>query len=315
MTTHGDQVREFGGVPVGNNSYAGWWDNGIWFIDDIVGLDGNEGHNPQNGKKTIQAAIDLAGPNDVIFLRPRDMGTGRYHEHGYYSGTLTTTKEQAGLQIIGTGGGGRKSIGANIQCAIESDEAETDATINVQSPCVTIENVAVKRIDDSAGAIQAKSTFGVVQAWGLTISNCFFKDFSDDAGAVATINLFTTHWVTLQHLHFRECLDAISVFSHEAAVRNLVIRECTFTGAEGDIDCDIRIGDCKSLTIDKCKFPHSVGTGGAQNIYINMVGTAGTGMISNCQFSENSETITTFATLIGSVLLSNCRGSEDIIDG
>jgi hypothetical protein len=59
---------------------------------------------------------------------------------------------------------------------------------------------------------------------------------------------------------------------------------------------------------------HALPTGGSPNVYIVMVGTAGTGIISNCNISAASETIATNFTLVGTTLLSNTRGSKEIID-
>ncbi len=310
ITAYPNGVSSFGGV-VGPPNYAGWWGTNVWFVDDDAGSDGNSGKDPAKAFKTIQKAIDLAGQQDTIFLKPRDISLTAHSSHGYYTGTNIIPTSQQGLAIIGTGRGGR-GIGANVQCAVEPDSGSTDATFTVRSPGVSFENMMIKCVTDAGGAIAAN--VNTAQAYGLTVSNCFFKDFKTTGEAVGTISLYTIHWATIQHCIFREASQAIDVNSAYASVEGTVIRDCDFIGAASTWDADIRVGDCKKLVIDNCRFQHAVGTGGQQNIYINMVGTTGTGMVSNCTFSGTSETITAFATLKGTVLLSNCRGSKEIID-
>ncbi len=311
MTTFGDQVKQFGGVPVSSVNYAGWWGNDVWFVDDINGNDGNTGKSPTAAKKTIQAVINIAGPQDTIFLRPRDISTGRYHEHGYYTGTLNIPATNYSLSIIGTGNGAR-GVGANIQCAIEADSAATAATITVKAPCFNIENVMVKQINEAttAGAINAVSTFGTQQAWGLTVSNCMFKDFQSAGSGLATIHIDTAHWATIQHCIFREADMAINLLSTEAAIRGAVIRDCDFWGNAADVSNDIRVGDCKNLLIDKCKFLHALPTGAAPLIYINFVGAAAVGIISNCMFSTTDADEANAVNLAGSVIMANCYGTD-----
>ena len=301
MTQFGDQVYQFGGVPVASVNYAGWWGNDVWFVDDQNGNDKNNGKRPSAAKSTIQAAVTAAGPNDTIFLRPRDIDAGRYHEHGYYTGSIATKSTDQGLSIIGTGSG--YGTAQKIQCMIEPASAATVATIQVNSPAFNIENCGIKQIDESlVGAINATSTFGTVQAWGMTVSNCFFKDFQSAGSVEATIQVDTAHWVTIQHCTFREADMAINGRSTEAAIRGLTIRDCDFWGAAADVDNDIRIGDCKSIQIDKCRFLHSEPTAGSLDIYISFVGTSCSGIVSHCAFSSTSATIANVITLADAVI-------------
>ena len=297
---------------VNNNNYAGWWGKNVWYVDDDNGDDSYKGSSPTRALKTIQKAIDKAGKHDTIFLKPREITIGTYSSHGYFSGTNVIAADQTGLAIIGTGRGGR-GIGMSIQTMIEADAGADEAAITVQSPGVTIENLGVKATSDSYGAIYANSN--TAQAYGLTISNCFFKDFKTTGVAVGTINLHTIHWTTIQGCTFREAGTAIAHHSTYAAVETPVIKDCDFIGAASTWDADIRVGDVKRLMIDDCRFSHAIPTGGAQAHYINMVGTAGTGMISNCTFSVASEDISAMCTLAGTVLMSSCYGSKEVVDG
>jgi len=297
------------GVPIAGSNYAGWWGKDVWFVDDESGSDGYSGNEPTQAKKTIQAAITAAGKADTIFLKPREIDTSIHSNHGYYTGTNIIPTGKTGLAIIGTGRG--IGIGSAVQCMIEPDAASTDTTITVQSPAVTIENVGVKAVASGSGAIYASAS--VAQAYGLTVSNCFFKDYLGASSSVGSIHLVTTHWTTIQHCYFKECGVAIHHNSAVAAVRNIVIKDCDFVGAAGDWGQDIRLGDVTEMVIDSCRFAHAQPTAGTRKMYIDMLGTGGTGMISNCRFGVAATTQATVANLKGTVLMSDAFGSPAAI--
>lgn len=100
MTTFGDQVYQFGGVPVGNlpNIFS---ESNYYFVDKATGLAGNSGRSVKEPLDTIAAAITLmnaridwaASPwsrNDVLVIGP-----GKYDE--------TLTSLPYGCTIIGLG--------------------------------------------------------------------------------------------------------------------------------------------------------------------------------------------------------------------
>lgn len=294
----------------GGNDYASWFGRTTWYVDDEDGLDTNPGIEPTKALKTIQKAIDKAGPSDTIYLKPREVPTGTYSAHGYYTGTNIIANDQQGLAIIGTGRGGR-GWGSNVQCAIEPDSGSTDVTILVQSPCVSIENVMVKCVTNAAGGIAANSNTN--EAWGLTVSNCTFKDFKAVGQAIGTIELHTIHWSTIQHCTFRESGTAINFASTYAITRGNVVRDCTFMGVASEWSNDIRIGDCKSLEIDNCRFLHAVPTGGAPNKYVVPVGTTASGLVSNCFFAVDTATVGDCITIVDALSNSHCWGEGAVL--
>lgn len=316
MTTFGDQLREFGGVPVSAGKYAGWWGNDVWFVDDEDGLDSNLGQSPTTAKQTIQAAIDAAGPNDTIYLKPRELGGlayPGYSGHGYYTGTNIIPTGRKGLAIIGTGRGGR-GIGMAGQVMIEPTSGSTDVGITVKSPCVSIENLGIKAVTDSNGAIFADlQSDSSEQAWGLTVSNCFFKDFKAADGVFGTINLVSIHWTTIQHCIFREAGIAINMTSQHAKVNHPVVRDCTFTGLASEWSSDIRIGDVKGLEIDDCRFTHKPPSGGTNSGYIFCAGSVASGLISNCYFAYTGNTESSVMTIVNNLKYAHCWGDEDYI--
>ena len=301
------------GAPVPGNYYAGWWGKNVWYVDDDTGGDEvtRNGNSPRQALKTIQEAITRASYHDTIFLKPREIDQDTHSSHGYYTGTNIIPANKTGLAIIGTGRGA--GIGSAVQCMVEPDASSSDVAITVRSPGVCIENVGVKAVLSSNGAIYANVS--TAQAYGLTVSNCFFKSFQ--TAAVGMIHTETTHWTTIQHCTFlaeSAASTAIRQTSLIAAARNNTIRDCDFNGDVANISCDIWIGDSWGLLIDNCRFNHASPTGGS-NVYIVTQGSLSTdhGLISNCYFPKASVTVSHFITLMTGILDSHCYGDGEII--
>jgi len=301
----------------GRNSYAGWWGNDIWYVDDIAGSDSNRGTTPTTGFATVQKAVDNAGPQDTIYIRPRNVTVGAYSDHGYITNlvsNIATGEAVQGLNIIGTGTG--RGICANVQTAIAPVAGVTTATILVESPCVNIENVLVKMVSgQTAGCIGAVDS--TARSYGLTVNNCSFKNFitADNATKIAAIMLDNNHWTTIENCFFRECYWGINFGSSGGVIEGLYVRNCEFVGAAATWESDIYMGDVKNILIDSCRFAHALpafptGTG---LHYITMAGSAGTGIISNCNISANSTDQTDNITLAGTVLNSHVFGADTAI--
>ncbi len=312
MSTFPDMLRQFGGAPVGGG-YHGWWGRDIWFVDDDSGSDGNSGQKPEKAFKTIQKAINSASLQDTIYLKPREIGGAAYpgySAHGYYTGTLSVPQGKAGLSIIGTGKG--VGIGSKVQVMIEPASGSTDSTLTVASPAFTIENCGLKAVTSATGAIVADRGASVTtSAYGLTVSNCFFKDFKATGGSTGTINLISTHWSTIQHCIFREAGMAINLSSGLVKINGPVIRDCTFTGVASDWSVDIRVGDVKGIEIDSCRFLHATPTGG-RNIYIDNVGTAVSGIMSNLYFADTSATASNYFNIPDAIEYAGCWANDQI---
>lgn len=315
ITKFPNGLSSFGGI-VGPSHYAGWWGKKAFFVDDDDGLDGRTGLEPEKAFKTIQKAVDSAGPLDTIFLKPRELG-GQvypgYSAHGYYSGSIIIPNDRQGLAIIGTGRGGR-GIGSNIQCMIEPDIGGSDVCLHVKSPGVSIENLGMKALTNSKGAIFADLLAdSTEQAYGLTVSNCFFKDFKATGSVYGTINLVSIHWVTIQHCIFRQAGMGIHMSSARAKINDPVIRDCSFTGVASDWSADIRINDVKGLEISDCRFQHNPPSGGTNGGYIFCAGTVASGLISGCTFSYQGKTESNVMTITGTLEQAGNWGDDGLI--
>lgn len=317
ITNFPNGVSSFG-APVMNNKYAGWWGNKVWYVDDISGADGYDGKTPTRAKATIQGAIDVAGSQDTIFVRPRDVTVGDYNSHGYITNlvsNIATGEAMQGLSIIGTHSGA--DYGANSQCAIAPVAGITPATILVESPCVTIENFLIKTVaGQTGGGIGAVDS--TARSWGLTVSNCSFKNFATylTSNLLACIHLDNNHWTTIQHCRFRKAFVGINCGSSGGVIEGLSVTDCDFDGAAAYWDADIYMGDVKHIRIHNCRFNHALPAWvtGEKLFYIYMGGSAGSGMVSDCYFSADTAAAATLMTLVGTVLPVHCYGKPSLLD-
>ena len=303
------------GMPVGGGArYAGWWGNDVWFVDDIEGNAGHTGKQPTDAFKTVQQAIDVSGPQDTIFVRPRNVTVGAYSGHGYItnvSSNIVTGAARQGLSIIGCGTG--LGIGANVQTALAPVAGQTSATILVESPCVNIENFLIKTVTgQTGGCIGAVDTTS--RSYGLSVNNCSFKNFitADNATKIAAIMVDNNHWTTIENCLFREAYWGINFGSSAGVIEGLFVDNCKFIGAAAKWEQDIIYGDVKNIVIKNCTFAHATpafptGTG---LLYVNGVGSAGTGIISDCRFSSDTADEAAAMGLTGTILNSNCYGAD-----
>jgi len=72
MTTFGDQVFQFGGVPV-SPDYGGCWGN-HYFVDGTDGAEHQGGKKPSEALQTVAQALSAAGNYDTIVLKHGNMG-------------------------------------------------------------------------------------------------------------------------------------------------------------------------------------------------------------------------------------------------
>lgn len=303
------------GIPILPKNACMWSED--YFVDYAGGSDSNGGLSPDKSVSSVQAAIDKSGPQDTIYIRPRDVTIGAYSSHGYITNVtsnIATGAARQGLSILGTHKG--RGIGGNSACAIAPVAGLTTATILVESPNVNIENLLVKMVTgQTAGAIGAVDSTS--RSWGLTINNCSFKNFTTpvDASKIAAIMLDNNHWTTIENCWFRECYWGINFGSSGGVIEGLYVDNCVFVGAAAKWEADIYYGDVKNIHINNCRFAHALpafptGTGLK---YIIGSGANGTGLISNCAFAIGASNIASTMTLTGTILNSNCTDADAIM--
>jgi len=94
MTTYGDQVYQYGGMPIGGEMTTG----SVFFVSSVrTGMKGNDGSKPTKAFATLDEATNActANKNDIVYIMPNHAET--------ISGATTWVPDVAGVQYIGIG--------------------------------------------------------------------------------------------------------------------------------------------------------------------------------------------------------------------
>jgi len=315
MTTAPDMLKQFGGAPVSEQNFAGWWGNDVFFVDFDNGLRGQSGKDDMSHpQKDLDQAITDASAGDVIYMRPR---TSLYW-HGSSPSVITpptatnwvVPQPLNHLSIIGTTTGGGLTHGVTLR----SYASLTTATLMFHAQYCTIENLGFQGIDEqvSEGIVQSrKETIGTHEGYALTVNRCNFQVYkSSNAGAL----VFNSG-------RYNQCLN--STFWHNYVgiwlgntfnnIHGSQIIGNIFRGATGDIDADIVIGDSSHTLIHGNIFDHAqpAYSSGIRLKYIQCTGTS-TGIISNNYFATTEATIGTACSLGTMVDVANKCGDSTV---
>lgn len=287
MTTFGDQVKQYGGMPVGMSGgvYAGMWGTKVYFVDPDNGLDSNTGLSPTRAKATIPAATALAVTGDTIYIRPRTEIPAHHGDTKYIDlndAGIDSTKSL--VSIIGTG----QAAGSNNRHTVLRAAAVGSPAMLITGQFTSIENLSFHSLSSQAAAMlrfQAYDASGTNYGGHGYAGNCMFLGGLD--GYPALDNETGSYFVA-DNCTFLDCKLGITLGSSGRIQYFSQIRGCDFVGIAGSRGCDIAIADAGRIQIRNCNFD-VVGTGGsvgysAQGEYIHCYGTV-TGTIEDCRFA------------------------------
>jgi hypothetical protein len=299
MTTFGDMVKQFGGVPVAQNNFAGWWGRKVYFVDYSGGTVGADGTSIDHPAKYLQTAIDNASAWDTIYIRPAtpDTAGGDPDKHLPAASTqwsITSTKH--GLQLIGTGfGGGR--VRANMTRLQGASDA-TGAVMTCHAPFVNFENITFRRGSSTTAGLlingQGTGTTGGY-AFDVSVKDCGFWKIGYQAtkGAVAIDSAWHC-WV--DGSWFEECALGVGYHVTGSNVVGANVVNSVFIGVDTTVDADIfqPSGTITEVFINRCVFAHDIPALAANNLYNKYIDfQTASGIISNSAFGTETETIAT----------------------
>ena len=279
FTNFSNGVTSFG-VPATGKNYNGMWSGKVWFVDGRVGSDGNTGKSPARAVKTIQKAVDLAGTDDTIFIRPLAVG------NFYTENVIVPSATHAGLSIIGTGNGKGNSVYQ--ACTLRGVLAVDDPILELGSSFANIENLHFW-----ARAAQTHG-FGILGNWntaanasatllniGSSVTNCAFNtdivDAPPGAGVVqSAIRIDSTEGWLIEGNFFQDTRVGISVGSTVSASYQIVVKDNLFKGIASNIAADLMLADTTGIEIVGNVFGHAVPShaAGTMTKYIFVVGGA-----------------------------------------
>ena len=301
MTTFGDQLYQYGGVPVSSGG-AGrlmqmFESDNIWFVDGDNGLTGNLGNKPDQSVTLISSAVALASAGGTIYVKPKLSADS---ETSYYSDSIDIPITKPGLSIIGAGNtyGNPGSVGGvNV---IVSTAGAADHLVDVNAGGVLIENIRWTRAGGTASSSKCivSAVASGTSSWpqGLTLRSCVFEWDIDHPSASADPNAAVglgKCWVALiENCHFLNCLGGIASAPTAGDNAMVHIMNNVFSGNPANRDADIIINNNSAGGFDHVIHGNVFGDGlpahgdGATLRFIDMpYQTAGTGIFSNNYFA------------------------------
>ena len=303
MTTFGDQVFQYGGVPVdsgGNRRVQMFQSGNIWFVDGDDGLSGNSGLRPNDALTSITQVLAATGFGRMatIYIKPR---TTAASAQTYYRDTVTIPVTATGLSILGAGNTGSLPNvrgGVQYKCAVGS---ETSHLFTINAGSVWFDNLRLT--GNSMTASNQQTIISAINsssgnADGLTVTNCLFEadaQISSPGNGYGGCIFVCAGQVRIENNMFYACKTGITVHAYYGNPTRMLVRGNQFCGKTSARDADVIVSinsaNCDGLVFDSNIFADglpALSTGSFQRyIYMPYV-TAGSGIFSNNYFATIS---------------------------
>jgi hypothetical protein len=292
----------------------------VWFVDGDNGSDDNPGSGPSVSCASISGAVSKASKGGIIYVRPRMTVASA---QSYYTDNITTPLTKPQLSILGCGNDLDKPY---LSVAVKA------ATAGVGLPVLTVQGsgfltesmewTGTGQTADTASIVYVSNDGTIALTDGLAIRNCSFRNAKGHAvsgtyGGGGAIQFETPINYKVQNCGFHECLNSITFRTSYAAVNNLLIQDCYFTGANTSRDTDIQTNAVsgRGFIVDNCKFADSLPNHGSNNRYIYFSGGTGLqGQLSNCTFAATGTNLIGLLAAAGalgyvpaSIFIINCQ--------
>ena len=279
MTTFGDQVREYGGAPVGSGRFSSPWAT-HYFVDGDNGTAGAGGLRPDKATATVAQAISLAGYGDVIYVRPKKPGgstSGDASDPGFYTAdTMVIPFAKHQLAIIGVNSASTlygpfiwptSGIGLDVYASAFHIE---NMTIHAESVTYAIYLRGISGYATKAGSC------------GASIENCvigYGQTLVEGGGDTV-----------FRNCHFRNAipLDIKGNAAGVGPIRRDAVIGCWFGANNGAAVATAYVtleGSISEFLMKDCHFDQPT----AVDEYINSSGSVD-GLISNCYFADDAVT-------------------------
>ena len=242
MTTFGDGVYQYGGVPVGLNRLAEIFNkDNIWFVDYDNGATAHGGQKPDDAFQIPSEAVSAATKEGIVYIRPRTSITS---SDVYYSDNITVPVTKPHIQFIGCGAGQIPGYRGSAQI---QPSTTTDPIFTIQSSGVCIENLFINGAAHTEGEnlIHANRSASA-QAVALQVRNCRIQT---GVTYVSTgIQLGSCQYCFVEDNLFLDCYRSIHMEAVYGSPQSYTIRRNIFEGkvAERDYDIMITITDINS---------------------------------------------------------------------
>jgi len=234
MSTFPDQLRQYGGVPVGMGRLSEIFNAGnIWFVDYDNGSSANEGTRPNWAFDIPSTAVSAASKEGIIYIRPR---TSLTCADVYYSDNITVPVTKPHLQFIGCGAGTIPGYRSSAQLRVSTT---TSPLFTIHASGVVIENLHLNTTDATTGAglvVEANRTSTYPGAVSLQMRNNRILARTTDNTA---IQMGSCQYSIIEDNLFLDCPRAIHLEATYGSPQSNIVRRNIFSGLASVRDCDI----------------------------------------------------------------------------
>lgn len=316
MTTFGDQVFQYGGMPVGaDHRFDGWWGGNVYFVDFDNGTPGASGEGDMDRPaKDLQRAIDDATTDATIYVRPRAFAAGTYGEDPQEitpsasdAENFHIDKAKKNTSLIATGRG--SSHAAARKCWIGGYAGLTTAVLEVRAPGCVIEGFRSDPPASAAEGIFRSQNDGSTFDGGNTT---FINNDLYDANTSGALQLDSTWDMAIIGNRFLNCDYGILVQTLYSVPQVWEIAHNTFQGEASEVYGNVYSnGGLKRLNAHHNIHSGEQPSGGGDNMYYYF-GNTSTGSITGDHFGAYDVTAEALCTLNG-VNINGCYSGEGLV--
>ncbi len=214
----------------------------VWYVDGTNGSVGNNGKSWSRALTTVQAAIDLAGPGDTIYVTAKAI-SDQTGDPASYEENLIIPNTAKSLSIIGVSRG--RTQGGLPQ--FKDGTGTTTAILLIRAPGCLIMNIGFNGAGNTGGGILLDDDYSTKSAFGTTIVGCHFKNCKGSSstdgrlgGAIMWPSAGNAWQCYIGYNQFYNNLSGICLIgTGSTRPQNITIEHNTFMSNPANVDVDI----------------------------------------------------------------------------
>ena len=272
----------------------------FWYVDGDGGSSSASGNVPEAALDTIQGAITAAGRGDLVYVRPKAMGSTATDPSSYTENVVVPVATD-GLSIIGASFNRTQ----NGLPQLKVGTTTTDPLLKVKAMGCYIAGLGINGNGGTGSGISLYDDAGVTACTaGTTIENCHFKNCvgttatNAATGGAIYVPLGTWQIRVRSNRFYKNVGDIVLASTSTDVAQDWVIEDNIFSGPAASVDCNIYTGGggVNGIIIQHNTFQADPAIGSASNGNFLML-TASVGILADNFFAcitEEADTEITF---------------------